>query len=99
MDLFGIALALIVGVIVLFVARTARLTRAQVDQRLRGTDPRRRADVARDLATRMRAQADEVKCVRCGGSTFMIPGTDDAYKCEVCHFTFAGPPHTPDAQG
>lgn len=99
MDLFGVLLAVIVGLIVLFIARAVRLTRAQIDHRLRGTDPRGRDRVMEGLATNLRAQADTVRCVRCGGSTFMLLGTERTYKCEVCHLTFDGPPHLPDGTG
>jgi len=66
---------------------------------VRGADPRKRGDLARELAAQLHAQADEVKCVRCGASTFMLTGTRTGYKCEVCHFTFEGPPHMPDTAG
>jgi len=98
-DLFGVLLAIVVGLVVLFIARAVRLTRAQIDHRGRGTDPRGRDALMQDLVAGLRAQADEVKCVWCGGSTFMLPGTERTYKCEVCHRTFDGPPHLPDGTG
>jgi hypothetical protein len=92
-DLFGVLLAVAVGLIVLFIARAVRLTRGRTDHRPRGTDPRRRDAVMQDLAAGLRAQSDAVKCVWCGGSTFMVMGTERTYKCEVCHRTFDGPAH------
>jgi len=95
---FDIALALVVVAVVLFIVKAVRQTRGEIDRRLRGTDPRRRDDIARDLAARIREQADRVKCARCGGPTDTLLGTETQYKCEVCHFTFDGPPHMPDPE-
>jgi hypothetical protein len=93
MDAFSIVLVAIIMAVVLFIVRAVRLTRGQIDQRLCRTDPRRRDDVMRDLATHIREQADRVRCTQCGGPTFMVLGTDDQYKCEVCHVAFDGPRH------
>jgi ribosomal protein S27AE len=96
MDVFNIALALVVGGVVLFIVKAVLQTRDRIDRRLRGTDPLRRDEITRDLAARIRKQAERVKCTRCGAPTFMLLGTDTRYECEVCHFTFDGPPHVPD---
>ena len=98
MSLFDISLVLVVGTIVWFLVKAVRQTRGQIDRHLRGTDPRRRDEIARDLATRIREQADRVKCPRCGGPTFMLLGTETQYKCESCAFTFEGPPHMPEPE-
>jgi hypothetical protein len=96
MDAFTVALAAIVLAVVFFIARTVRLTRSQIDDQLRGTDPRRREDVMRDLATRIREESGRIRCVRCGGPAFMVLGTGQQYTCEVCHLTFDGPLHMPE---
>jgi len=57
---FDIALALVVVAVVLFIVKAVRQTRGEIDRRLRGTDPRRRDAIARDLAARIREQADRV---------------------------------------
>jgi len=93
---FDIALAVLIVVIVWFIVKAVRQTRDQIDHHLRGTDPHRRDEIARDLAARMSEQADRVKCARCGGATFMLLGTENQYQCESCDSTFEGPPHLPD---
>jgi hypothetical protein len=96
---FDIALAVLIVAIVFFIVKAVRQTRAQIDHHLRGTDPRRRDEIARDLAARVREQGDRVRCVRCGGSTFMLLGTENQYRCESCDATFEGPPHLPPVEG
>ncbi|MGH9460758.1 MAG: hypothetical protein ACRD1X_06045 [Vicinamibacteria bacterium] len=93
---FDITLAVLIVVIVLFIVKAVRQTRGQIDHHLRGTDPHRRDDIGRDMIARIREEADRVKCARCGGSTFMLLGTENQYQCESCATTFEGPPHLPD---
>jgi hypothetical protein len=96
MDAFTLSLAAIVGAAALLIVRAVRQTRAQIDRHLQGTDPRRRQDIARDLAARIREQAERVKCVHCGGPSIMLLGTVTRYRCEACESIFDGPPHMPD---
>jgi hypothetical protein len=96
MDGFTAALAGIVAMVVWVIVKAVRQTRGQIERHLRSTDPRRQDEIARELATRIRKQADEVRCVHCGGPTFMLLGTEDTYECESCHTTFKGPPHMPE---
>ena len=96
MSLVEVALVLLIGLIVLSIVKTIRQVRGQIDHRLRGADPRRRDEIGRDLVARIREQGERIKCEKCGGSTFMLLGTETQYQCERCHFKFEGPPHIPE---
>jgi ribosomal protein S27AE len=95
MDMFTVALAILVGGIAVAIFTAVRMTRRQIDRRLQTIDPAHSDDLTRELASRVRQQADRIKCARCGGPTAMVLGTDVRYKCDVCHFEFDGPPHLP----
>jgi ribosomal protein S27AE len=91
-DLFFVLLAVLVVVIIAFIVRAVRLTNASIANASRHvnlTNP----DVARSLVDRIRQR--EVPCPRCGGGTFALLGTENRYRCDLCHLDFEGPPHIP----
>jgi ribosomal protein L37AE/L43A len=99
MNLFNLILVALVGTIVWFIVRAVRQTKAQIDGRLRGVDPRQREAIMRDMAVRIREQAQSTRCPRCGGVTFAMLGSEPWWKCDVCHTEFEGPPHLPAPEG
>ena len=92
LDLFNLSLALIVVAIAVFIIRAVRLTSASValaSREVNITNP----DVARAVVDHVRGR--EVLCPRCGGQTFVLLGTENRYRCEICDFAFEGPAHIP----
>ena len=98
MDAFYVILAITVLAVVWFIVKAVRQTQGQIAHQLRATDPPRRDEIARDLAARIREQAERVRCVRCGSQSIMLLGTTNRYRCESlqCQHTFDGPPHMPE---
>lgn len=96
MDAFTAVFLVIIAAVVAVIVKAVRQTRGQIGRHLQATDPQRRDEIARDLASRIREEADRVRCVRCGGPTFMLLGTETSYKCEACDATFEGPAHLPN---
>jgi ribosomal protein S27AE len=93
-DLFYVAIGLLVVVIAGFIVRAVRLTNASLTMAARHvnlTNP----DVATSVLAQIRGP--ELRCSRCGGPAFALLGTENRYKCEDCHSTFEGPPHIPGA--
>jgi len=97
--LFNLLFAAIVGGVVWFILSAVQRVRDRIALHLRGTDPRKRDELMRDLLTRVRAQADAVKCPRCQGPAFAMLDRDAWWKCEACHREFEGPAHLPAAEG
>jgi len=98
-DYFNLLITALVGVIVWTIIRAVRMTKAEIDGRLRGTDPRQRTDFMLKLATEARASADRVRCPECDGPTFILLGTHHRYECQRCHAEFEGPEHLPALAG
>ena len=92
-NMLPIAIAVIATMVVLFIVKAVRQTKADIDKRFMGTDPSRRDDMARELAEQIRKQ--EVNCSRCGRYANALIGTNNKYKCHSCNFEFEGPPHIP----
>jgi ribosomal protein S27AE len=91
-DLFYVAIGLLVVVIAGFIVRAVRLTNASIAMAARDVDLTN-PSVARSVVDQIRER--ELPCPRCGGPTFAALGTDTRYKCESCHSTFEGPRHIP----
>lgn len=75
--------------------RRVRMRVRHVGRGLRGVDPRKRAAFARELGTRVRDQANEMRCQQCGGVAFAQLGRDAWWRCDVCEGEFEGPQHVP----
>jgi predicted RNA-binding Zn-ribbon protein involved in translation (DUF1610 family) len=89
-DLLWVVLAILVAVIVAFIVRAVRLTRAKLataSRHLNLSNP----DVARSVVDRMRGQ--ELPCPRCGQETFARLGTENRHTCDACGGDFEGPAH------
>jgi len=92
LDVFYVAIGLIVVMIAVTIVRAVRLTRASLTIATRHVDLTN-PDVARTVIAQIRGP--EVRCPRCGGPTFALLGTENRYQCESCDSTFDGPPHIP----
>ena len=79
-DLYYVALAVIVLTIVAFVVRAVRLTNASMSTASRLLNLTR-PDIARRLVEEIRVL--QVPCDRCGQQTFALLGTENRYKCEI----------------
>ena len=88
---FGLVIAVLILVIALFIARSVRMVLFDMDKQLKGV-PRSQREEAM-MAMFARLQKVDVRCPRCGQSTFLVFGTRDGYKCEGCAHQFSGPPH------
>ena len=88
LDWFNIVLAVMVIVIVGFIVRAVRKTKAEIDKGL-GPAPSER-NMERAI---MEIHERDVECPRCGSQTFAMLGTDNRYKCDACNYEFEGAPH------
>jgi ribosomal protein L37AE/L43A len=94
-----IAIAVLVAAIVWAIVRSVRQVNAQIEGKLRGVDPRKREALMRELAARVRSQANEVRCPRCKGMAFAMLDRDPWWKCDSCNWEFEGPEHLPMPEG
>jgi ribosomal protein L37AE/L43A len=97
--LVNISVIVLVAGIVWSIVRSVRQVNAQIEGKLRGIDPRKREDVARELAAQVRARVNRVKCPKCGGLAFAMLDRDPWWKCDSCNWEFEGPEHLPLPEG
>ena len=86
-DLFYLWLAAIVVVIIAFIVRAVRLTKASLTAASRHVDLTNQ-DVARSLVEQIRG--GELLCPRCGHEAFALLGKVYRYKCDSCDSEFEG---------
>jgi transposase-like protein len=87
----GLAIAVLILVIAVFIARSVRTVLFDIDKQLKGVPRSQREEAMRSMIERL--QSLDVRCPRCGETTFLVLGTRDGYKCERCAHQFTGPPH------
>jgi ribosomal protein L37AE/L43A len=95
----NIAIAVLVATIVWSIVRAVRQVNGQIEGKLRGVDPRKREALMRELAARVRGQANDTRCPRCDGVAFAMLGRDPWWKCDACNWEFEGPEHLPMPEG
>lgn len=99
MNPVNIGIAVLVAAIIWTIVGSVRKVNAQIEGKLRGVDPRKREALMRELAGRVRAQVNRVKCPRCDGLAFAMLDRDPSWKCDACHREFEGPEHLPMPEG
>jgi hypothetical protein len=92
LDLFTLALVVLVVTIVVFIVRAVRLTNDSIARASRDA-PLSHPDVACRIADEIRAR--DVRCPRCGAEASAILGTEHRYTCDMCTEAFEGPAHIP----
>jgi hypothetical protein len=92
LDLFTLALVILVVTIVAFIVRAVRLANDSIARASRDA-PLSRPDVARRMADEIRAR--DVRCPRCGAEASAVLGAEHRYTCDVCTREFEGPAHIP----
>ena len=90
-DWFTLIIIAFAAVIVIFIIKAVRQTKAEIDQKLKGVDPAKRDEVTMKLVEKIRSQ--DVRCTRCGRQTHNVWGTTNKYKCDSCNHEFEGPPN------
>jgi tRNA(Ile2) C34 agmatinyltransferase TiaS len=94
LDLFNLSILALIVTIVVFIVRAIRLTNASIEKAGRDI-PLSRPDVVRRVAEEIRSR--DVRCPRCGQTTYAMLGTANRYRCEdeICYLEFEGPAHFP----
>ena len=88
LDWFNIILGIMVVVIVGFIVNAVRKTNAEIHKKM-GPLPD---------GWKMKKAVEEIRkrdipCPRCGKQTFAMLGTQNRYKCDICHYEFEGAEH------
>ena len=95
----NIGFAVLIGVIVWTIVRSVRQVKAQIDEKMRGVDPSKREEIARELVTQVRSRVNQIHCPRCRGLAFALLDRDPWWKCDDCNWEFEGPEHLPMPEG